>query len=99
MMNVIAILLAASGMIVLALAMSRHHRDLFGSSPPPGRRLALRLAAGGLLTLNGIINILLHGWGIGLVLAMTEIMAAGVVVGLALGWAMDRRSTKANAAS
>ena len=99
MMNVLAILLAASGMAALALAMSRHHRDLFGINPPASRRLALRLAAGGLLTLNGIINLSLHGMGIGLVLAMTEIMAAGVVVGLALGWAMARRSGRASAAS
>lgn len=99
MMDVLAALLAAAGMTALSLAMSRHHRDLFGSGTPARRRLALRLLGSALLSLCIFINVERHGTGIGLVIAMTEIMTAGVLVGLALGWATARRRSVSNAAS
>ncbi|SDR76287.1 Protein of unknown function [Halopseudomonas litoralis] len=91
-MTLIAFALACSGMLALSLAMSRHHRDLFNTSPSERRRRILRLF--GVLSLMGCVissltgNSLALGW----VIAAVQIMLAGLVVGLILAWRKTQRA-------
>ena len=50
-MTLIAFALACAGMLALCLALSRHYRELFNTSPSNGKRLLLRLS--GALALAG----------------------------------------------
>ncbi|WP_193074103.1 DUF3325 domain-containing protein [Pseudomonas sp. FME51] len=93
-MTLIAFALACNGMLALSLAMSRHHRDLFNTSPSEGRRQRLRLF--GAVSLMGCVisslagNSLALGW----VIAAGQIMLAGLLAGLGLAWRMTRRATR-----
>ncbi|MBM7060074.1 DUF3325 domain-containing protein [Pseudomonas sp. UL073] len=73
-------------MLGLSLAMSRHHKALFGAAPAPGRQRLLRLAA----TVVGVIALALcvqaRGGEIGTVIWLGQLMLAGVLLGGMLAW-------------
>ncbi|MCQ4259477.1 DUF3325 domain-containing protein [Stutzerimonas stutzeri] len=85
-MTTLAFGLAYLGMLALCLAMSRHHRDVFETSPSPGKQRGLRLIAAGLLIASLILNVESLGIEIGLVVGITQLMFAGVTVCLVLAW-------------
>lgn len=78
--------LAYLGMAALCLAMSRHHRDLFETSPSVSKQRWLRLIAIVLLVTSLALNIQSLGVSIGLVVGFTELMFAGLTVCLVLAW-------------
>jgi len=90
-MNLITFALACTGMLALCLAMTRHYRDLFNTHPAPSRRASLRLF--GSVLLAGCIagNMATQGMAIGGVVAIGQIMLAGLVAGLGLAWKMARQ--------
>ena len=95
-MTLIAFTLACTGMLALCLAMPRHHRDLFNTGPGNGRRILSRLLGTALLI--GCIAGNVHGnnAAIGLVIAVGQIMLAGLMVGLGLAWSMARKALRAS---
>lgn len=85
-MTTLAFGVAYLGMLALCLAMSRHHRDVFETSPSSGKQRGLRLIAAGLLIASLILNVESLGVEIGLVVGITQLMFAGVTVCLVLAW-------------
>jgi hypothetical protein len=82
-MPVIGLLLCMAGFAGLALATSRHHRDVFGTPPGAARRKALRLAGWGLLALS--LWPCLASWGpLGLVAWAGLLSLGAITVVLAL---------------
>jgi hypothetical protein len=65
-MLVIGLIMSVAGLAGLALAMSRHHSDVFGTAPTR-RRKVLRLAGWGLLALSLWPCLVAWGLSIGLV--------------------------------
>lgn len=74
-----ALLLASAGMTALALAIDRHHRQVYGADATPGARLVLRVAGAVLLALAIYPCVLLWGAGAGVV-AWTGMLTAGALV-------------------
>lgn len=91
-MTLIAFVLACNGMLALSMAMSRHHRDLFNTSPSERRRQILRLF--GAMSLMGCVISSLAGnpLALGWVIAAGHIMLAGLMVGLILAWRNTQRA-------
>ncbi|MQA38546.1 DUF3325 domain-containing protein [Rugamonas aquatica] len=86
-----ALLLASSGMTALALAIDRHHRQVYGADATPGARLVLRVAGAVLLALAICPCVLLWGAGAGIV-AWTGMLTAGALVpALALAYHPRRK--------
>ncbi|MCQ2031358.1 DUF3325 domain-containing protein [Stutzerimonas zhaodongensis] len=85
-MTTLAFGMAYLGMLALCLAMSRHHRDLFETSPSLSKQHLLRLIGACLLIASLMLNAQSFGIAIGLVIGMTELMFAGVTVCLVLAW-------------
>lgn len=85
-MMTLAFGLAYLGMAALCLGMSRHHRDLFETSPSVSKQRWLRLIAIVLLASSLILNIQALDVSIGLVVGFTELMFAGQTVCLVLAW-------------
>lgn len=85
-MTLLAFSLAYLGMLTLCLAMARHHRAVFNTAPTPRRQRWLRATASGLLLGAALLNTASSGLAIGLVIALTQLMFAGVTVGLTLAW-------------
>jgi len=63
-MLVIGLIMSVAGLAGLALAMSRHHSDVFGTAPTRRRRKVLRLAGWGLLALSLSLWPCLVAWGL-----------------------------------
>ena len=79
-----ALLLASAGMTALALAIDRHHRQVYGADATPGARLVLRVAGAVLLALAIYPCVLLWGSGAGFVawigmLTVGALLAAGLL--------------------
>ncbi len=85
-MIMLAFGLAYLGMLALCLSMSRHHRDVFETSPSPGKQRGFRLIATGLMIASLILSVASLGIAIGLVVGITQLMFAGVTVCLVLAW-------------
>lgn len=85
-MMTLAFGMAYFGMAALCMAMSRHHRDLFETSPSVSKQRWLRLIAIVLLVTSLALNIQSLGVSIGLVVGITELMFAGLTVCLVLAW-------------
>ena len=60
-----ALLLSVFGMACLALAMRRHHRQVFRRDPAMSVRIALRIVASGALALSLVACAAAWGWPIG----------------------------------
>lgn len=82
----VAFVLATGGMLALCLAMPRHHRDLLKGQPSRRRRVLCRLLGSVLLAGCVADNLRIAPLDIGLVTALAQIMVAGVLTGLLLGW-------------
>lgn len=85
-MILLAFALAYLAMLALCLAMARHHRAVFNTAPTPRRQRWLRATASGLLLGAALLNTASSGLAIGLVIALTQLMFAGLTVGLTLAW-------------
>lgn len=85
-MTTLAVGLAYLGMLAFCLAMNRHHRDVFETSPSPAKQRGLRIIATGLLIASVLLNVESLGIEIGLVIGITQLMFAGVTVCLILAW-------------
>lgn len=85
-MILLAFALAYLAMLALCLAMARHHRAMFNTAPTSRRQRWLRVTASGLLFGAALLNIASSGLAIGLVIVLTQLMLAGVAVGLTLAW-------------
>lgn len=90
-MSAIAFVTAIAGMLALMLAMPRHHRELFHSQPTRRQQTLYRLLGVTLLIVCVISNLRAARIDVGLVVAAMQIMTAGVLTGLALGWLNSRR--------
>jgi len=90
-MALLGLILAIAGFAGLALAMSRHHRDVFGTPPTDRRRRRLRIAGWGLLALS--LWPCLTAWGlvIGLVAWAGVLTLGALAVVLALTGRPPRR--------
>lgn len=87
MSHLLAFVLSLAGFAVLAGAMNRQQRDLFGRALRPATTRALRLA--GTAALLGALGILVEqqGWGLGLVMFSGHTsLAAGIVVCMLIGY-------------
>ena len=91
----LALLLSAAGFAALALAMQRHHRDLFGRSPSPFRARALFIAGWVLLIAAMLPCIAASGWAVGLTLWFGTVSITGFIVALTMTLAARRKSRKA----
>lgn len=85
-MMTLAFGMAYLGMAALCMAMSRHHRELFETSPSVSKQRWLRLIAIALLAISLALNIQSLGVSIGLVVGVIELMFAGLTVCLVLAW-------------
>lgn len=85
-MTLLTFAVAYVAMIALCLAIPRHHRQLFDTAPQPNRQRGLRLLALALLAATTALNVASLGWAIGLVIALAQLMCAGLLVGLTLAW-------------
>lgn len=83
-MPLIGLLLCVAGFASMALAMSKHQREVLGRVQGPGRQMALRLGGWGLLCLA--LWLCLETWGvsIGLVSWTGLLTVAAIVVVLTL---------------
>ncbi|MFL9814790.1 DUF3325 domain-containing protein [Stutzerimonas sp. VN223-3] len=85
-MTTLAFALAYLGMLMLCLAMTRHHRVLFNTAPTPNRQNWLRVLAMGPLLGSFLLDSKSLGISIGLVVCFGQLMFAGLVVSLTLAW-------------
>lgn len=85
-MITLAFALAYLGMLMLCLAMTRHHREVFNAAPTHNRRNGLRMLATGLLLGSVMLDSASLGLSIGLVVCFGQLMFAGLVVSLTLAW-------------
>jgi len=85
-MMLLAFALAYVGMLALCLAMPRHHRQLFNRAPSPLLQRGLRLLASALLVAIVMVDVAELGLSIGLVVCLSQLMCAGLLVGLMLAW-------------
>lgn len=89
-MSFFAFVLASAGMFALCLAMPRHHRDLFNTQPGTRRRAVFRVLGCALLAGCVISNLQTAPLEIALVIALAQVMLAGMLTGL--GLAVGRRN-------
>ncbi|MCY1285713.1 hypothetical protein D9M68_148380 [compost metagenome] len=73
-------------MLTLSLAMSRHHKALFGAAPSAARVLALRLGALAALVAGLLLCIAELGGEIGAVTWLCQLMLAGLLLVMLLAW-------------
>ena len=76
------LLLTLAGFVLLALSLPRHHRDMFGTTPPEPRSRWLRATGWALLALSPIASITVFGWAVGLVFWVGGLMVAAFCVAL-----------------
>ncbi|MEM7120381.1 MAG: DUF3325 domain-containing protein [Pseudomonadota bacterium] len=77
-MTLLALSCAYAGFACLALAMDRHHRQLWQRPVGQGRRAMLRLAGATLLTTSLVACSAAAGWSTGLVLWFCVLTASGL---------------------
>ncbi|MEN2991529.1 DUF3325 domain-containing protein [Tistrella sp. BH-R2-4] len=82
-----ACIAAWAGFLALALAMDRHHDQILGGRPRPGRRRVFTLAGWCLLICAGAGAVLGWGWSIGLAALWGVLSLAGGALVLALSHA------------
>ena len=87
MMELIALFLALCGFGAMALAMRRHHRDLFGTQPSPRHSLALRATGWMLLGLSFAVCIVASDWSVGSVLWLGILTVAALICALTVTYA------------
>ncbi|MBL27182.1 MAG: iron transporter [Rhodospirillaceae bacterium] len=97
MMALGALALALSGFAALALAMDKHHRDLFGSPPPRGRAIALRAVGWVLLSMSLAASGASSGPSVGPVLWCGLMTVAAILVALVLTYGPSSRSRRKRA--
>jgi hypothetical protein len=81
-MELIAFVLALAGFTALALAMRRHHRDLFGRFPSVKRSVILRVVGGTALILSLAPCVFRADWPVGLVLWLGLLTVSALAVAL-----------------
>lgn len=83
-MLIASALALSAGLAMLCLAMDRHHRDLFGRAPGPGRRRLLRVAGWMALGLSVAGCVAGWGWARGLVYWCLAATPLGLAIVFAL---------------
>ncbi|CAD5108121.1 DUF3325 domain-containing protein [Zestomonas carbonaria] len=73
-------------MLTLSLAMSRHHKTLFGAAPSAGRSLLLRSGAIAALVVGLVLSIAELGGEIGSVTWLCQLMLAGLLLVALMAW-------------
>lgn len=86
-MPAFALALAYAGLLLLSLAMDRHHRDVLGRAPKPVRRGVLRWSGAGLVTLSAWPCLDAWGGSVGSVGWCGVLTAAGLSLVLLLAYA------------
>jgi hypothetical protein len=95
-MIVSALLLSILGMGCFALAMRRHHRQVFRRDPKPAARIGLRVAGSVSLALSLIACAEAWGWPIGSVAWFGMLSAGALIVVAALSmWSARGRKIEA----
>jgi hypothetical protein len=89
-MTWLAFALAYAALATLALAMTPHHRAVFGGEPPAARRRVLRAGGWLLFAFSFVAAIAAQGWEVGPVLWCAELAAAGFGLTLLLAYAPRR---------
>jgi len=85
-MTLLAFALSYLGMLMLCLAMTRHHREVFNAAPTHNRRRWLRMLATAPLLGSALLDSASLGVSIGLVVWFGQLMFAGLVISLTLAW-------------
>lgn len=91
-MALLAAILAYAGLAGLALAMDRHHRQVWRRGASPPRRMALRLAGAASLGGSLAASAVPAGWGVGIVLWLGLLTAAALGVAMLLAYVGNRRT-------
>lgn len=84
MMESLALVLAYAGFVALALAMSRHHRQVWNGEASKHTRILLRIAGAAGLVSAFAVCIRYAGWSVGPVLTLGLLSVAGAAVVLLL---------------
>ena len=84
MMELLALVLAYAGFVALALAMNRHHRQVWNGEASEHTRILLRIAGAAGLASAFALCIRYAGWSVGPVLMLGLLSAAGIAVVLLL---------------
>jgi|EndMetStandDraft_4_1072995.scaffolds.fasta_scaffold05873_7 hypothetical protein len=85
-------LLSLAGLAALALAMKKHHRDLWGQPAPPARTLALRGAGWLLVSASLSVAVISNGVLAGIALWLGMVTITGLAVAMTLTFAGRRRA-------
>ncbi len=86
MIELIALMLVYAGFVALALAMNRHHRQVWNRAASKRTQILLR-AVGTASLASALAACIIHaGWSIGLVLWFGMLSAAGIVLVLLLAF-------------
>lgn len=87
-MNAVAVIAwCGAAFMALALALERHHAQVFETAALPRReRWGWRSAGAALLGLSAWAAVQLEGWGVGLVLWCAALTVAGLGVSALLAW-------------
>jgi hypothetical protein len=94
MIQVLALALAYAGFTALALAMDRHHRQVWRRTASGRTRILLRAAGILGLGLSLATCIVQSGWSVGLVLWLGVLTAATLAVVVGLAWWLSRGSSE-----
>ena len=82
MLMTAAFLTALISLSLMALAMKKHHRQVFGKRPTKGLKTALRICALPPLVISLVLSAELYGWSVGTVLWLGLLNLAAILIAM-----------------
>lgn len=90
MLMSIAFLLALLGLLLLALAMDKHHRQVFGKTPFLKTKAVFRVTGAASLSISLVLCAQIIGWSVGAVLWFGLLNLAAIIVALFFTYGLVR---------